>query len=111
MIGREVIKEREVSLPEVKSMLEKRKKDEELSYEQKASYEYAKSQAKSGIRKTQQLVEELVKIGKIDEQTAVMIADNHPQDKDDLNTLLEKKRHGLTETEAKKVLDLVAKHE
>lgn len=114
MIGRELIEQRDVSLSEVKSVLKKREKDSELSYEQKAAYDYAKDEAKRGIRKTKQLIDELVKIEKIDEHMAVMIADNNPKDKEDLRLITEKQkrgtRHGLSENETKKVLDLVAEY-
>ncbi|MCD4740084.1 RNA polymerase Rpb4 family protein [archaeon] len=110
MIGRELVNQTDISLSQVKSLLEKRKKDVELSYEQKAAYEYSKDQAKLGVRKAEELVKKLLEIEKIDEHTAVMIADNGPTDKGDLLLIMEKKRHGLTEKELKQVLDIVAEY-
>ena len=110
MIGKKLIERRDVSLSHVRSILEKRKKESELSYEQKAAYEYAKSFKLRGIKKTEELIQKLMEINKIDEHLAVMIIDNNPQDEEDLRVLMEKRRHRLTPDEVKQVLDLLVKY-
>jgi DNA-directed RNA polymerase subunit F len=109
MIGKQITTERDVPLSEVKKILSKRKDEGELSYEQKAALEYADEFA-GAATKNAALVEELVKISKIDEALAVQICDNKPRDKEDLRVLMEKKRFDLSDAEIKKVLDLVAEH-
>jgi len=110
VIGRELIKRSDVSLGQVKSILEKRKKEGELSYEQKVTYEYARSQGKIGPRKAQELIAKLMEIPSIDERLAVMIVDNPPKDKEDITLFFERKRNRPTDAEVKKILDLIAEY-
>ncbi|MCD6522246.1 MAG: DNA-directed RNA polymerase subunit F [Candidatus Diapherotrites archaeon] len=110
MIGKEVIDEREITLSEAKALLQKRKREAELSYEQKLAYEHVSEFGKLAPTKAAELVEELKKIGKIDEHIAVMIVDNMPMDKDDLRVIMEKKRYKLSDDDIKKVLSLVDKY-
>lgn len=110
MIGRELIKRSDVSLGQVKSILEKRKKEGELSYEQKITLEYAKFQGKIGPRKAQELIEKLTQISHVDEHIAVMIIDNQPKDVEDLLLFFEKKRNRPSDSEMKKILDLLAEY-
>ncbi len=109
MIGKEIIEDRDVSLSEVKNILTKRKKEGELSYEQKLSYDYSAEFGKLAVTKAKALVEELQKIEAIDSAVAVQIADNLPTTKEDVMVIFEKRRKTLDEKDIKKVLDLVAK--
>ena len=110
MIGKETVLERDVTLSEAKHILSKKRKEEELSYEQKQTYEYVKDFGKIAPTKARELVEELKKIPKIDEATAVLIVNNMPTDKDDLRVIMEKKRYDLEDSEVKKILDLLAEY-
>ena len=109
MIGKELIEERDVTVSDVKNILTKRKKEGELSYEQKLAYDYSAEFGTLQVTKARELVDSLMKIEGVDGLTAVQIADNLPADKDDLMVILEKRRKSLSDTEMKKALDLVAK--
>lgn len=109
MIGKEITEERDITLSEVKGILEKRKKEGELSYEQKLSYDHSGEFGKLKVTKARELVDDLLKIEGIDLSLAVQIADNLPKDKSDLVLLLEKRRKSVSDADSKKALDLVAK--
>lgn len=109
MIGKETTEQRDITLSDVKAILDKRKKEGELSYEQKLSYDHAGEYGKLKVTKARELVDELMKIEAIDQFLAVQIADNLPKDKDDLMIMMEKRRKTLTEADVKNTLDLVAK--
>jgi DNA-directed RNA polymerase subunit F len=108
MIGKQVIEDRDVTLTEVNNVLTKRKKEGELSYEQKLAFDYSSEFGTLKVTSARELVESLMKIEGMDVQTAVQIADNQPVDKADLAVIFEKRRKGFSEGESKKILDLVS---
>ncbi len=109
MIGKELIEDRDLSISEVKNILARRKKEGELSYEQKLAYDYSAEFGKLPVTKARALIEELMKIEGVDSSAAVQITDTLPKDKDDLLVIFEKRRKGLSDKDIKKILDLVAK--
>ncbi|MCK4327450.1 MAG: DNA-directed RNA polymerase subunit F [Candidatus Diapherotrites archaeon] len=109
MIGKKIIEEKDITVSDVKNILTKRKKEGELSYEQKLSYDYSAEFGGLTVTRARELVDGLMKIEGLDSPTAVQIADNLPVDRDDLMVILEKRRKGLEDADIKKVLDLVAK--
>ncbi|MFC2175301.1 RNA polymerase Rpb4 family protein [archaeon] len=109
MIGKEMVEEKDITVSDVKNILSKRKKEGELSYEQKLSYDYSAEFGRLSVTRARELVDGLMKIENLDGITSVQIADNLPADKDDLMVILEKRRKSLTDAEVKKALDLVAK--
>ena len=110
MIGKNLMEERNLTLSEVRSILDKRKKAGELSYEQKLTLEYAKDFGRMSVTNTRKAVEEIKNILDVDEATAVMIVNVMPQDKEDLRIVFEKKRYELKDSDVKKVLDVIAKY-
>jgi DNA-directed RNA polymerase subunit F len=110
MIGKKILDDREIPLSEVKNILAKRKKEGELSYEQKAALDYSSEFGTSQVTKSRALIEELCKIEGVDHPTSVMIADVKPKDKDDLRVIMEKKRFTMSDGDVKKILDLVAEY-
>ncbi len=100
-----------VSISEVKNMLQKASKDrEELIYEQKIALEHAQKFATLSVKKTKELVNELMKIEFIKEKYAYKIADILPATDDDLKTIFAKERVTISDDDSKKILDLVAKY-
>lgn len=110
MIGKKTLEDRDITLSNVKNILAKRKKEGELSYEQKAALDYSSEFGTGKVTSARKLVKELEKIEPIDNATAVMIADVKPKDKDDLRVIMEKKRFTLGDDDIKNILDLVAKY-
>ena len=109
MIGKQIIENKDITLSEAKNILTKRKKEGELSYEQKLAYDYSSEFGKLQVTKARALVEALTGIEGIDGSVAVQIADTLPKDKTDLLVIFEKRRKGISDADVKKVLDLVAK--
>ena len=107
MIGKEVIGEKLVPITDVKKILEKRKKDGELTYEQKVSLEYAQEFGKTTHAKVQKALEKLTSQG-IDEKTATKIIDVRPKTKAEIKLLFEKVRSRISEDQVKKILGVVA---
>lgn len=108
MIGKQTIEDKDISVSEVKAILEKRKKEGELSYEQNLAFEYSNEFGTLKVTSARELVDGLMKVEEMDQALAVQIADNQPADKDDLLALTEKKRKSFGEAEIKKILHLVA---
>ena len=103
--------EEQLSLAEVKKLLEKEKSSrEELMPEQKLALQHAESFAKLTPTKTKKLVKELVKIEQISEQNAYKIADILPKYSEEVRAIFSKERFTLSKEDVEKVLKLVEKY-
>ena len=97
-----------VTLAEVKSILTAISKErEELLYEQKIALEHAQKFVKLSVKKTEELIKELEKLDFISEGQAYKIADLLPITDDDIRTIFAKERTSLTESNIKKILEIV----
>ena len=102
---------RPVSLSEVKNILRKLEKDrKELNYEQKIALEHANMFAKLPVKKTEEMIKELLKIEFIQGIHAYKIADILPKNEDDVKTIFAKERVTLDEKKIKNILEIVRKH-
>jgi len=109
MIGKRVVGEKHVSLPEVFEILEKEKKGE-LEYSQRLAYDYAQKFGALDAEKARKMKEELLQIEKINEQHAVAIIDLMPKTKEDVELLFQKTRIRLEDSDISKVLEIVKKY-
>ena len=99
-----------VSLSEVKQVLKKVEKErKELLYEQKIALEHATKFGKINVKKTNDMLKELMKLDFIKENQAYKIADILPDNQDDIKTIFAKERVTIGENEIKKILDIVKK--
>lgn len=105
----EIIKERLITNVEAREILEERKKQIELGYEQKNALDYLKKYTELKEKKTKELVEELKKVNKLRERQIISIVNLLPNDRDDLRLILEKDYNNLTDEEKKLILDNVKK--
>ena len=102
---------RPVSLSEVKNILRKVEKDrEELNYEQRTALEHANMFAKLPVKKTEEMIKELLKIEFIQEFHAYKIADILPKNQDDVRTIFAKERITLNENKIKDIINIVSKY-
>ncbi len=106
---KKIISEQPVSLAEVKQIIAARKKDSEITYEQKKTLTYVKDFLKADEEKALPLVKELGELG-VDRRVAVKIADFMPEDKDTLRAIVSKERSGVPDKDMEKILELVAKY-
>jgi DNA-directed RNA polymerase subunit F len=103
--------ERNVTLAEVKEMLEKAEESrEELSYEQKLAVEHARRFARFSAKDSQSLIKDLKAIDKVDPVMAIRIVDLAPTHEDDIKALFAKSRINLDASDVQKVLETVAKY-
>jgi DNA-directed RNA polymerase subunit F len=103
---------RPVSLSEVKNILKKISKErEELLYEQKIALEHAQKFAKLPIKKTEDILKELIKLDFIEETHAYKIADILPKTEDDIKTIFAKERITIGENEVNNILEIIKKYE
>lgn len=110
MIGKRVVKEKPVTLAEVLEILKRAKKEGELEYWQRLTYDHAQKMAKLKPDKARELKEELLKIEKIREHQAVAIVDLLPETKEDVELIFAKERTVLEEEDIKRILELVRKY-
>jgi DNA-directed RNA polymerase subunit F len=104
-------KTKPISLSEVKNILKKINKErKELLYEQKIALEHAQKFAKLPIKKTEELIKELLKLEFLEEIHVYKIADILPLSEDDVKTIFAKERMTLGENEIKKILEIVGKY-
>ena len=100
-----------VSLSEAKNILKKVSKDrKELLYEQRIALEHAQKFAKLPVKKTNDLIKELASLEFLEEIHAIKIADLLPTTEDDVKTIFAKERITLSESEIKKILEIIRKY-
>jgi len=103
----EILAENLITNIEAKEILEERKKEIELGYEQKNSLDYLKKYDKLTKKKAEKIVEELKKIPKLRERQIISIVNILPQDNDDLRLVMEKDYTNLTDDEKKLILETI----
>ena len=104
-------KARPVSLSEVKTILNKLSKErEEMLYEQRIALEHAQKFAKLPVKKTNDMIKELMKLEFLEEIHAYKLADLLPNTKDDIKSIFAKERITLDEDKIKKILEIVGKY-
>ena len=100
-----------VPLAEVKNILKKISKDrKEMIYEQKVALEHATKFGKLTIKKTDDMIKDLMENKDITELNAIKIADILPRTEDDIKTIFAKERITLASNDIKKILDIVIKY-
>lgn len=100
-----------IPLAEVKNILKKISKDrKEMIYEQKVALEHATKFGKLSIKKTEDMIKELMENKDITEVNAIKIADILPRTEDDIKTIFAKERITISGNDIKKILDIVAKY-
>jgi DNA-directed RNA polymerase subunit F len=115
-IFKKVLGEEFLTVSEAKELLadieEEHALDEEreMRYELARAIEHANRFAVLDPEESVELVEELLELEKVDEQTAYKIADLLPQDRDELRSVFAQERYSLSGDELDDVLDVVAKY-
>jgi|TARA_B100001971_G_C18244632_1_gene573351 DNA-directed RNA polymerase subunit F len=109
MIGKNVIKERVITIAEAKKLLkDSMKEEEEPIYEKKIALDYFNKVSKLNAKKSRKLVEDLIKSDdKIREVTAVKIVDLMPKDEEDVRAIFAKERYVLEKENIENILDKI----
>ncbi|MDD5163227.1 MAG: DNA-directed RNA polymerase subunit F [Candidatus ainarchaeum sp.] len=82
MIGEKILGQKAVSLNEVSALLEARKGEKELSYEQDIAFKHAKKFSKLSEEKEKKLREELDTLGVLTQEELVKLVDILPDKKE-----------------------------
>ena len=106
----EIISEEDVPIPEVKRIMEDRKKERDLVYEQKICLEYLEKIPKMTTTKTKELYEELSKIAILRPRYIAMIINMLPDTDEEVENLFSKERTNLKKEEVKQIVDVVNKY-
>jgi DNA-directed RNA polymerase subunit F len=101
-----IIETKPATLATVKDVLSERKKEGELTFEQKVSLDYAKEFSKGKEKAIGLATTELQSMG-IDEATIVRIINVAPETREEVKLIFEKTRFDLKEDHINKILDLV----
>jgi DNA-directed RNA polymerase subunit F len=110
MIEKAVVSARPATLAEVAEVLEKRKEEGELGFEQQTTLAYSKKYAKLSKKKAAELMEELQKIEKLKPLVAAKIADILPKNSDQVRLIFVNERYSLSSAEIEGVLKIVEKY-
>lgn len=104
-------KEGNVSVPEVKEILEEESKLRELSTEQKYALEHAQKFSRIDSKKSRKLINELMKeIEVLNEPLAAKLADLMPNEAEDIKIVFAKERANIQKKDIEKILDIVGKY-
>jgi DNA-directed RNA polymerase subunit F len=103
----EVLKEKLITNAEALSILEKRSKEKELSYEQKNALDHLKKYTPIDEGKAKEMFQKLSELGKLTERQIITIINLMPKDRDDLRVILEKDYKNFSDQDKDTILDIV----
>ncbi|MCL5239074.1 MAG: RNA polymerase Rpb4 family protein [Candidatus Marsarchaeota archaeon] len=109
MIGKSQSNKRPVTSAEAMEVLEERKEDGELGYEQKLAYEHIKKYSGISAAEAKKMSKELMEYG-VGEGTAIKIVDIMPVDAIQLKHILAKEKKTFEEDEVGKMMEVVKKY-
>ncbi len=104
-----VTNEEPITMSEAKTILERRKKDGDLEYEQNVTHEYLKKMSKLSEKKVEEMMNELQTIEILKPRHIVKIIDILPDTEDEVKLLFEKETTNLKKDEIKKIMEIVKK--
>ncbi|MFH8080838.1 MAG: RNA polymerase Rpb4 family protein [Candidatus Aenigmatarchaeota archaeon] len=105
----EVLKEVLITNAEALSLLEKRSKEKELTYEQKSALEHLKKYTFLSETEAKEMFQKLSELGKLTERQIITIINLMPKDRDDLRVILDKDYKNFSDEEKDKIIAIVKK--
>lgn len=115
-IFKEKVDEEYLTLAETKEILADLEReraadeDREMRYELARAIEHVNRFATLSPEESQEFVDKLLDLEKVDEPTAFKIANTLPRDRDELRTIYAQERYSLSGDELDDVLDVVAQY-
>ncbi|MEM1514198.1 MAG: RNA polymerase Rpb4 family protein [Candidatus Thermoplasmatota archaeon] len=97
-------------ISEIKEILGKISNKRELNREQKIALEHSEKVSPISSKEGRALVEELMKIGRINEKQACKIADLLPVEKDEVVAIFAKETYMPSDEEIDKIIEAVKKY-
>lgn len=106
----EVLDEEDVSMIDAKKIMEERKKERDLVYEQKICLEYLEKVSKLSAARLRNMVDELSKIAILKPRYIALIVNVLPDTEEEVVALFSKERTNLKKEEIKQIVDIVKKY-
>ena len=110
MIGKKVINSEPISLSEAKELIEQRKKEGELTYEQNLTLEYTKKFSTLSADDARALLNELIQLKNITRRHAAEIVDLFPKNLDELRLIFSKEHLTFADEELQGILTILDKY-
>ena len=110
MIGKKLISSEPISLAEAKELIEQRKKEGELSYEQNLTFEYTKNFSKLSSDDARALMNELIQLKNVTRRHAVEIADIFPKNLDELRLIFAKEHLTFADEDLQGIIAILDKY-
>ncbi len=107
---KEIISEKEVTLPQVKKLLAQRGKEGELSFQQSITLEHASAFSRMAPAVSVKVVEKLIKSYDLNRSQAVQIVNIAPITVEELKSILSSRSTNLTDEQMIEIVDLVIKN-
>ncbi len=104
-----VTNEEPITIEEAKKILERRKNEGDLSYEQNITYEYLKKMSKLSDKKVEELRNALQEIEILKPRHIVKIIDILPDTEEEVKLIFEKETTNLKKDEIAKIVEIVKK--
>jgi DNA-directed RNA polymerase subunit F len=101
--------EEDVSMHDAKRILEDRKNQRDLIYDQKICVEYLDKVAKLTPTQLKNLTEELEKISILKQRHIALILNMMPDTEEEVDALFSKERTNLKKEEVKQIVDIISK--
>ena len=105
----DIVAEEDVSIHEAKKLLDERRKERDLVYDQKICLEYLEKVAKLTLNQIIQIKDELSKITILRPRHISMIMSILPGSKEEVDMLFSKERTNLKKDETDKIVEICSK--
>jgi DNA-directed RNA polymerase subunit F len=109
MIGKRIVKEKPVTLSEVKEILSSRRDAGELLYEQGIALDHARKFARLNLEDAKALVKELTEAG-VREDLACKLVDIFPQSTREIRMLFSKERFTSDQKEIERIMSIIEEY-
>ena len=103
----EIISEEDVTIVDAKHIMDERKKDGELNYEQKITHEFFQKVVKLTPKQAQDMVEKLTAIAILKPRYIALIINNMPDTEDEITAVFSKERTNLKKEEINQIIEIV----
>ncbi len=106
----DIVAEEDVSIHDAKKILDERRKERDLVYDQKICLEYLEKVANLSATQLKSIMEELASITILKPRYVALILGMMPDTEEEVESLFSKERTNLKKEEIKKIVEIVKKH-
>ncbi len=106
----DILAEEDMSMHDAKRIMEERKKERELVYDQKVCLDYLEKIATLTQKQLESIMEELSKIAILKPRYVALILNMMPDTEEEVEALFAKERTNLKKDEVKQIVQIVGKY-